>query len=124
MLEPRVQGRLGAVRGLKTPPTFSSVKELRMAVYMIVDVDVRDTEAYEDYKRGVEHFIAKHGGEYLVRGGDFEILEGTWQPTRLVLFRFPDRDSVRAFLDDPDYQDLKALRHRVADTCAVMVDGL
>jgi uncharacterized protein (DUF1330 family) len=95
-----------------------------MAAYMIVDVDVRDVAAYEDYKRGVEHFIAKHGGEYLVRGGDFEVLEGDWQPTRLVLFRFPDRESVHAFLDDPNYQELKALRQRVADTNAVVVDGL
>ena len=95
-----------------------------MAAYMIVDVDVRDAAAYEDYKRGVEPFIAKHGGVYLVRGGDFEILEGDWRPTRLVIFRFPDRESVHAFLDDPDYQRLKALRRRVATTSAIVVEGL
>lgn len=95
-----------------------------MAAYMIVDVDVRDVDAYEDYKRGVVHFIARHGGEYLVRGGDFEVLEGGWRPTRLVIFRFPDRESVHAFLNDPEYQELKALRHRAADTNAVVVEGL
>jgi len=95
-----------------------------MATYMIVDVDVKDAEAYEGYKRGVEHFIAKHGGEYLVRGGDFQVLEGDWQPTRLVIFRFPDRESVHAFQNDPDYQSLKALRHRIAVTNAVVVDGI
>ena len=44
--------------------------------------------------------------------------------TRLVLFRFPDRASVKAFYEDPEYQDLLALRHRVAETRIVVVDGL
>jgi len=95
-----------------------------MAVYVLVDIHVRDPIPYEDYKRGVAPLIAKHGGEYLVRGGAFEVLEGDFVPERLVLFRFPDRASVQAFLDDPDYQPLKALRHRVADTTFVVMDGL
>ena len=95
-----------------------------MPVYKIVDVNVRDPEAYEDYKQGVTPLIEKHGGEYLVRGGAFEVVEGDWQPTRLVLFRFPDRASVKAFYEDPEYQDLLALRHRVAETRIVVVDGV
>ena len=95
-----------------------------MAVYLIVDVDVKDPATYEDYKAKVPAFIRKHGGEYLVRGGAHEVLEGDWRPTRLVLFRFPDRAAVKAFVDDPEYQPLAALRHRIADTDMVMVDGL
>ena len=41
-----------------------------------------------------------------------------------MLFRFPDRASVKAFYEDPEYQDLLALRHRVAETRIVVVDGL
>jgi uncharacterized protein (DUF1330 family) len=95
-----------------------------MSVYKIVDVKVKDPAAYEDYKRGVAPLIRKHGGEYLVRGGAFEVVEGDWQPTRLVLFRFPDRASVKAFYEDPDYRELLALRHRVAETSIVVVDGV
>ncbi len=95
-----------------------------MSVYKIVDVDVRDPVKYESYKAGVAPLIAKHGGEYLVRGGEFEVLEGDWHPTRLVLFRFPDRASVRALYDDPEYQDLMALRHSVAATNIVVVEGI
>ena len=95
-----------------------------MAVYLICDVDVRDAAAYEAYKAQVPAFIRKHGGEYLVRGGAPEVVEGDWKPTRLVLFRFPDAASVRAFVDDPEYQPLAALRHRVARTDMVMVEGL
>ncbi len=95
-----------------------------MTAYLIADVDVRDVERYEEYKRKVPALIARHGGEYLVRGGDFEILEGDWRPTRLVLFRFPDREAIRAFMADPEYAPLIALRHSIADSSLVAIDGL
>ncbi len=95
-----------------------------MPAYMIVDLDVRDTARYEDYKRAVPALIAKHGGEYLVRGGAFEVLEGDWQPSRLVLFRFPDRAAIRAFFADPDYATWAKLRHEVADSRIIAVDGI
>ena len=95
-----------------------------MAVYLICDVAVKDAAAYETYKAQVPAFIRKHGGEYLVRGGPHEVIEGDWKPTRLVIFRFPDAASVKAFVDDPDYRPLAALRHRVARTDMVMVEGL
>ena len=95
-----------------------------MPAYLIVDVDLRDSTAYEAYKCRVPALIARHGGEYLVRGGEHEVLEGEWRPHRLVLFRFPDRAAIRAFMADPDYAPLKALRQRIASTDAVAVDGI
>jgi uncharacterized protein (DUF1330 family) len=95
-----------------------------MAVYLIVDIEVKDVAAYEQYKAAVPSLIHKHGGEYLVRGGNFEVLEGDWRPNRLVMFRFPDKASVQAFLSDPEYQPLKDLRQRVAATNVVMVEGV
>jgi Domain of unknown function (DUF1330) len=46
----------------------------------------------------------------LVRGGKFVILEGDWKPSRLVIFRFPDRARAQALFGDPDYRPLKVLR--------------
>jgi uncharacterized protein (DUF1330 family) len=105
-------------------PHFRPQGDPAMAAYLIVDVDIKDPAAYETYKAQVPAFIAKHGGEYLVRGGGMEVLEGDWRPTRLVLFRFPDRAAVKAFLADPGYQPLAALRHGIARTDRVVVDGL
>ncbi|HUI54020.1 MAG TPA: DUF1330 domain-containing protein [Bryobacteraceae bacterium] len=95
-----------------------------MPAYMIVNVDVKDAVAYERYKAEVPVLIRKHGGEYLARGGPCEVLEGDWRPSRLVLFRFPDMESIRALNDDPDYQPLKALRHSAAYTELVAVAGI
>ncbi|HEY2119082.1 MAG TPA: DUF1330 domain-containing protein [Candidatus Acidoferrum sp.] len=94
-----------------------------MSAYMIVNVDVKDPAVYEDYKTKVPALIRKHGGEYLVRGGQFVILEGDWKPNRLVILRFPDIASVQAFFLDPEYQPLKALRHQVSNADIVAVEG-
>ena len=95
-----------------------------MSAYMIVDVDISDPQQYELYKRAVPALIRRHGGEYLVRGGAFEVVEGDWRPTRLVLFRFPSRQAIHDFMNDPDYQPLKALRQRISTGSIVAVDGL
>ena len=95
-----------------------------MPAYMIADINMRDPAAYERYKAEVPALIRRHGGEYLVRGGAHEVLEGDWQPTRLVVFRFPDRAAIHAFMNDPDYQPLKALRKQCAESDIVAVDGL
>jgi uncharacterized protein (DUF1330 family) len=92
--------------------------------YLIVDIDIQDPGQYEQYKAQVPALIRKHGGKYLVRGGPFEVIEGAWQPTRLVLFEFPDRAAVQAFHDDPDYAPLRRLRQSSARTSLVVVEGL
>ncbi len=95
-----------------------------MPAYLIADIDLTDTAAYEPYKAAVPAIVARHGGEYLVRGGDFEVLEGDWTPVRLVLFRFPDRAAIKAFVNDPDYAPFIALRQSLAKTNSVAVDGI
>jgi uncharacterized protein (DUF1330 family) len=95
-----------------------------MPAYVIVNLELLDAQRYDHYVKAVPALVSKHGGEYLVRGGSVEVIEGNWRPSRLVLLRFPDRQAVRALFDDPEYAPLKALRHEVAKTSIVAVDGL
>jgi uncharacterized protein (DUF1330 family) len=95
-----------------------------MASYLVIDVDVHDPATYQTYLREVPRLIAKHGGGYLVRGGPYEVLEGSWEPHRLVLLRFPSEQAVHDFVTDPEYQPLKTIREQSADTTMVMVEGV
>ena len=95
-----------------------------MSAFVIVDVDVSDPEAYDRYKADVPALIRKHGGKYLIRGGPFSVLEGSWQPSRLVIFEFPNREAVQAFYDDPEYAPLRKIRESAARTSIVVVEGL
>lgn len=60
-----------------------------MSAYIIADVDVTDPQQYEAYKRWSSAAIQAHGAEVLVRGGAVTVLEGGWQPSRIVVLRFP-----------------------------------
>jgi uncharacterized protein (DUF1330 family) len=94
-----------------------------MAAYLIVDIDVHDPDTYQTYAGQVPPLVARHGGEYLVRGGQLETVEGDWAPKRVVVLRFPDDAAARAFIEDPDYAPVKALRHAAATSQMVLVQG-
>ena len=95
-----------------------------MAAYLFVNIEVRDTIAYAEYRNGVSPLIYKHGGEYLARGGAAEVIEGDWTPSRVVLLKFPDMAALQAFLNDPEYQPLKDLRQRAAETQMLALEGI
>lgn len=95
-----------------------------MACYLIADITVHDPEAYKEYVRQVPGFIEKHGGRYLARGGKVQTVEGNWLPERLIVLEFPSRAQAEAFINDPGYAPVAAIRHRVADTQLVLAEGI
>lgn len=92
-----------------------------MTAYLIVDITVHNPDEYRKYVQQVPAIVAKHGGTYLVRGEPHETLEGDWQPGRVVVLQFPDVISAKAFVDDPDYVPVKAIRHRAATSQMIVV---
>ena len=95
-----------------------------MPAYLIADIEVTDAAAYEEYRRQVPQMIAAHGGSYLVRGGAAGVLEGSWQPRRMVVLEFPSMAKLRAFYDSADYAPLKALRMGASDSRILAVEGI
>jgi len=95
-----------------------------MAAYLIVDIDVHDPEAYQGYAAQVPPLVARHGGTYLVRGGSPRTVEGTWLPNRVVVLQFPDAAAAQAFVDDPDYAPVKAIRHAASTGQMILVEGV
>ena len=59
-----------------------------MPAYLIANVDIKDAEIFQEYMKATPQIIKKYGGKFLVRGGDFEIYEGNWNPKRLVVVEF------------------------------------
>ena len=80
------------------------------AAYIIVDMQITDVEQYRQYMAEAPAAIAAAGGEYLVRGGRFETLEGWWQPARIAMLRFPDYAAAKAFYDGEMYRAVRAKR--------------
>ena len=95
-----------------------------MPALIIVDIEVLDPVVYEDYKRLASAAIAAHGGRYLVRGGKSEVLDGDWNPRRLVVLEFDSFDKAKAWRDSPEYAEAKKVRERCARSNMVVVDGV
>jgi uncharacterized protein (DUF1330 family) len=94
-----------------------------MAAYVIADIDVRDAERYEEYRRIVPPSIAAYGGRYLVRGGETAILEGDWLPRRCVVLEFPSVEKARAWWDSEAYAPAKEIRRQSAKARMILVAG-
>lgn len=95
-----------------------------MPAYVVVEVTVQDAETYERYKQLAPPAIAAYGGRYLARGGATEVLEGTWQPARLVILEFPTAERARAWWSSPEYAPAKALRQASTLTDMALIEGL
>ena len=95
-----------------------------MSAYIIVQVDVKDPVRYEDYKRLVPASLAKYGGQFVVRGGRTETLEGTWSPKRFVMVEFPDVQRAKAWWASAEYAEAKALRQATSHTEMIVVEGV
>jgi uncharacterized protein (DUF1330 family) len=92
--------------------------------YIIVETDIRDREQYELYKQATPAAVEAGGGRFIARGGELAILEGDWQPKRLVLLEFPDLEAAKRFYESPAYQEAKRLRDGAAGFNMVAVEGL
>jgi uncharacterized protein (DUF1330 family) len=95
------------------------------AAYIIVDMQISDMEQYKQYMAAAPAAVAAAGGEYLVRGGRFEALEGDWQPARLAMLRFPSYEQAKAFYDSELYRQARAKREGATEFFnLVLVEGV
>ena len=95
-----------------------------MPAYVIVDITIRERDAYERYKEIAAPTVAAYGGRYLVRGGATQPLEGSWSPSRLVILEFPSAEAGRAWWNSPEYRPAKAIRQTCAETDMLLVEGV
>jgi uncharacterized protein (DUF1330 family) len=95
-----------------------------MAAYIIVEIEVTDPAGYEEYKKLAGATVAQHGGKYIVRGGATEVLEGDWQPKRIVILQFDSMQRAKEWLNCAEYREPRKMRHRTAKTKMILVEGV
>lgn len=96
-----------------------------MPVYLVADIDVHDSEAYDRYSAAAQPTFTGHGKvTYLVRAGEVMPLEGDWKPKRLFIIRFEDREKALRWYNSPAYREAMKLREASATSDLVMVEGV
>ena len=65
----------------------------------------------------------RHGGRYLVRGGELHPVEGNPGLKRLVILEFSSVEAARRCYESPEYAPLLRLRQETAHSDIVLVEG-
>jgi uncharacterized protein (DUF1330 family) len=78
--------------------------------YLIVEMNITNPEQYKQYMAQAPACVKAFGGEYLVRGGRHETMEGDRQPHRVAVIRFPSYEQAKAFYEDGPYREVRKLR--------------
>lgn len=96
-----------------------------MPAYVVAKMKVHDPEKLREYAKLAPHYVARHGGRYLTRGGDLTCLEETSCTSRVVISVWPDKAAAEAFFSDPDYLEVAELR-KAASTMELLIvqDGV
>jgi uncharacterized protein (DUF1330 family) len=95
-----------------------------VAAFLISDASVRDVDAFQTYRTRAAASIVKYGGQYLVRGGEIEALEGTWSPRTIIVVEFPSIDQARAWYCSPEYASALEVRDAALSRNLILVDGI
>jgi uncharacterized protein (DUF1330 family) len=95
-----------------------------MSAYVIVEIDILDPAGYEEYKKLASATVEKYGGKYIVRGGRTEVLEGDWNPKRIVVLKFDSVPRAKEWISCEEYREPRKMRHRTARTNMIVVEGV
>ncbi|MDB5599192.1 MAG: hypothetical protein JWN71_1236 [Xanthobacteraceae bacterium] len=90
--------------------------------YWIAHVDVSDPEGYKAYQAANAAAFRKYGGQFLVRGGTNETMEGKVR-SRHVVVEFPDYAAALACYRSPEYTAAIALRQGKSDADLIVIEG-
>ena len=94
-----------------------------MSAYFILTQTIDDLEEFrQSYIPKVFPILTKHGGEVLVADFAAEPLEG--EPAKgAVVIRFPSKQAILDFENDPEYQPAKKTRYDLTSNAnAVIAD--
>jgi uncharacterized protein (DUF1330 family) len=103
---------------------FEPSEEDAMPAYFLVDIlAIKDAAKMDKYRAAVAPIVEKFGGRYIVIGGPFQVVEGSYQPTFPVVIQFPTMNDARRWYDSEDYRELKNLRAEATVSNAFFMEG-
>ena len=95
-----------------------------MSAYLLANITVNNPENYKEYVSKVKSVVEKFGGEYLVRGGEMNIIEGDCPNERNIVIKFPSREKAMEWYNSEEYKPIRQIRHDNAVSNSVIVDGI
>ena len=94
-----------------------------MSGFAIFNIEVKKPEEYKEYVEKVKLIAKKFGGEYIVRGGETKVLEGTWTYPRTVVIKFPSYEKALEWYNSDEYKPVKQIRLNNSVANGIIIKG-
>ena len=95
-----------------------------MSAYAILQINITNKEKYKEYINQVTSIVKKHRGEYIVRGGKSEVVEGEWNYQRTVVVKFPSYDAAIQWYNSEEYAPIKKIREDNSKGNCIIIEGI
>ena len=95
-----------------------------MSGYLIAQLNVKNLELYKKYIEKVTPLVKKFGGEYIVRSGKYEIVQGEWLYPRNVIIKFPSYQNAVDFYKSDEYEPVKKIREDNSEGNCIIIEGI
>jgi uncharacterized protein (DUF1330 family) len=99
-------------------------ERVKMAAYVVADIEVTEPAAFKEYRNRVGATIEQYGGRFVVRGGRVNAKEGDWRPRLLVMIEFPNLEQAERWYNSSEYKPLIAMREKAARTQLIIAEGI
>ena len=94
-----------------------------MAAYALFrNLSVNDEEGLAEYRANVPAIVQSFGGHYIVRGGEWDTIEGP-ADVPPVIIEFADLTAIHRWYESEEYRPWRDLRHKSAKYYAIFLDG-
>ncbi len=95
-----------------------------MAAYIIFDVKVTDPTAADDYLKLANESLAPFQSKVIVHGGMVEVLEGDWEPEKVVVVEFESMEQARQWYKSPAYAKTVDILPRAPYSNVILIEGV
>ncbi len=91
--------------------------------YLMVRINVKNAELFQQYPPLSSKAVEKFGGKYLIRGGVFDVVEGEWPAERTTVVEFESFEKAKKFYNSLEYNEAKKVRQESANTDFILIEG-
>ena len=74
--------------------------------------------------RSKTKIVEKFGGKFLVRGGEFQTVEGNWEHTRNILIQFPSYERALEWYNSHELKPVKQKRLDNSTSNSIIIKGV
>tara|TARA_Y100000768_G_scaffold345018_1_gene291673 strand:- start:1 stop:291 length:291 start_codon:yes stop_codon:yes gene_type:complete len=92
--------------------------------YVILQCNVTKPENYKEYVSKVTPIVQNFGGEYIVRNGENQCVEGENKFSRIVIIKFPSYEKAMEWYNSEEYKSIKKIRLDNSEGSNIIIKGV